>query len=191
MFSTSERIGFGYWRKKTLGSSLGTDRVRVLALHFIPIWYYQVFFDYIHDKVFFWFNLGPRGLSWTYQTIKQGAAKKKSKHCIFKFWNLCLIGTTNVLAFCLLSLLEHYQCFPSEDVCLIFVLGEYFPIHPKGAGNVLDNMISEDHVIQYHPCCQWISRHTSLQCGEYWQCQNQYNNDERMVNIQTSAHGFM
>ena len=39
-----------------------------------------------------------------------------------------------------------------------------------GAGSVLDNMISVDHVIQYHPCCQWIPRNTSLQCDEYWQC---------------------
>ena len=35
------------------------------------------------------------------------------------------------------------------------------------AGSVLDNMISEDHVIQYHPCCQWIPRNTSLKCNEY------------------------
>ena len=60
-----------------------------------------------------------------------------SKHCKLIFWNLCLIGTSNVLAFCLpanfnilpiyifggaLSLII-YQCFPHEDVCLIFVLG--------------------------------------------------------------------
>ena len=60
-----------------------------------------------------------------------------SKHCILSFWNLCLIRTSNVLAFCLpanvnmlpiciiggaLSLII-YQCFPHEDVCLIFVLG--------------------------------------------------------------------
>ena len=62
-----------------------------------------------------------------------------SKHCILIncFWNLCLIGTTNVLAFCLpanvnilpiciiggaLSLII-YQCFPHKDVCLVFVLG--------------------------------------------------------------------
>ena len=64
---------------------------------------------------------------------------------------------------------------------------------PKGQEvyHVLDDMIFEDHAIQYHHCCQLISKNTSLQCGEYWQCQNQYYNDERMANIQASAHGFM
>ena len=28
-------------------------------------------------------------------------------------------------------------------------------------------MIAEDHVIQYHPCCQWIPRNTSPQCGAF------------------------
>ena len=60
-----------------------------------------------------------------------------SKHCILIFWNLCLIGTSNVLAFCLSAnvnilpiciiggalLLIIYQCFPHKGVCLIFVLG--------------------------------------------------------------------
>ena len=34
----------------------------------------------------------------------------------------------------------------------------------------------------YHPWCQWISRNTSIQCDEYWQCWNPYfpDNDERM-----------
>lgn len=45
------------------------------------------------------------------------------------------------------SLLEHTQCFLSEDLCLIFALGLY---QTKvniilGEGGVLDNMIPGDH----------------------------------------------
>ena len=79
------------------------------------------------------------------------------------------------------SLLEHCQCFPREDVFLIFAPGNvrgntvprgsidpYTPRTPgPGAGSVLDIMISVDHVIQYHPYCQWIPKNTSLQGDEY------------------------
>ena len=33
--------------------------------------------------------------------------------------------------------------------------------------HVLHDIFFEDYAIQYHPCCQLISRNTSLQCGEY------------------------
>ena len=46
--------------------------------------------------------------------------------------------------------------------------GQYFSIHSQGS--VLKNMIFEDHIIWYHPCCQWIPSILSLQCYEYWQC---------------------
>ena len=83
-----------------------------------------------------------------------------------------------ISTFCIfVSLLEHYQGFPRKDVCLIFVLaGVYQEILFLGPNtlpreqevyHVLYDMIFEDHAIQYHPCCQLISRITSLQCGEY------------------------
>ena len=58
-------------------------------------------------------------------------------------------------------LLEHYQSFPGKDVCLIFVVtGMYQEILSLGPDtlprvqevyHVLDDMIFEDHAIQYHP----------------------------------------
>ena len=68
-----------------------------------------------------------------------------------------------------------FSIFSREDVvCLIFVSGsvsrniislnQYLPIC------VFLNMISADHVIQYHPCCQGISRNPSPHCNVYWQC---------------------
>ena len=71
------------------------------------------------------------------------------------YWHFAFLQMSTLCIF--VSLLEHYQCFPREDVCLIFVLEILSQYTPKGAGSVLDNIISEDHVIQYHPCCHWIS----------------------------------
>ena len=53
---------------------------------------------------------------------------------------------------------------PSECMGKYCLQGQYCIRTLLGAGSVLDNMISVDHVIQYHPCCQWIPRNTSLQC---------------------------
>ena len=40
---------------------------------------------------------------------------------------------------------------------------------PQEGGSVSDNISPGDHIMWYRPCCQWIPRHTSLQCNEYWQ----------------------
>ena len=105
-------------------------------------------------------------------------------------WHFACLQMSTLCKF--VSLMEHYQCFPSEDMCLIFVLGSVSRnTVPWGVFPNTPPREQECHVIQYHPCCQWISRNTSLQCGEYWQSQNQYYNDERMADIQTSAHEFM
>ena len=72
----------------------------------------------------------------------------------------CLPANVYILSICII-LLEHYQCLPRKDVCLIFVLaGVYQEILPntlpreQEVYHVLDYMIFENHVIQYHPCCQ-------------------------------------
>ena len=52
----------------------------------------------------------------------------------------------------------------------ILSLGTVLIRTPLGAGMWLDIMITVDHFIQYHSCCQWIQTNTSLQWDEYWQC---------------------
>ena len=102
--------------------------------------------------------------------------------------------------FCLfVSLLEHYQCFPRKDVCLIFVLesvsrntvpGGVFPNtlpREQEVYHVLDNMIFEDHVIQY----QEVHTYSVVNIDNVKINTVVTTNDERMANIQTSAHGFM
>ena len=39
--------------------------------------------------------------------------------------------------------------------------------YTSGGRDVLDIMITVDHFIQYHSCCQWIQTNTSLQWDEY------------------------
>ena len=89
--------------------------------------------------------------------------------------NLCLIGTTyNMLTFCLLasvyivpifciivgalSMFSTRKCVrdirPLEYIKKYCPLWSIFQYTPKGAGIVFVSMISEDHAIQYHPCCQ-------------------------------------
>ena len=36
-------------------------------------------------------------------------------------------------------------------------------------GSVLDNMVPVDHIIRYHPCCQYCE-YQEIQYNEYWQC---------------------
>ena len=81
--------------------------------------------------------------------------------------------------FCLfVSLLEHYQCFPRKDVCLIFVLGSVS--RNTVPGEVFPNTVPREQEVYWmilwslliiscdkHPCCQ--RRNTSLQRDEYWQ----------------------
>ena len=52
----------------------------------------------------------------------------------------------------------------------ILSLGTVLIRTPLGAWMWLDIMITVDHFIQYHSCCQWIQTNTSLQWDEYWQC---------------------
>ena len=92
-----------------------------------------------------------------------------------------------------------YQCFPHEDVCLIFVLGSVsrntvprgvFPNtlpREQEVYHVLDNMIFEDHVIQY----QEVHTYSVVNIDNVKINTVVTTNDERMANIQTSAHGFM
>ena len=87
---------------------------------------------------------------------------------------------------------EHCQCYLREDVCQgsaarNTVPGAAFPNTlpwEQEVHHVLDNMIFEDHVIQYedvHPYSVVNIDNVKINTT----------NDERMANIQTSAHGFM
>ena len=55
----------------------------------------------------------------------------------------------------------------NDHVCVMIeilsLVGQYLPI--LGAGSVLDNMISEDHIIQY--IIPVASEYQEIQCGEY------------------------
>ena len=48
---------------------------------------------------------------------------------------------------------------------ILSLVGQYLPI--LGAGSVLDDMISEDHIIQY--IIPAASEYQEIQCGEYLQ----------------------
>ena len=101
-----------------------------------------------------------------------------NKHCIFKFlkylsdwYNQCVAGALSIFSMqgCVPDIRRHGNVSRNTPVLshIRQSLGPNTLPRVQEVYHVLDDMIFEDHAIQYHPCCQLISRNTSLQCGEY------------------------
>ena len=53
-----------------------------------------------------------------------------------------------------LSMFSVQGCVPDIFPREILSLGQYFSIHSPGGREYMENMISIDHIIRYHPCCK-------------------------------------